>query len=470
MVNDDSGINDGNASVSYQYDPEHVMRDVNLSNPEELEAHLRVLDVRQRLRQRRRRMIRCFSVLVLIIVVLFLVRMGLTSTPTGEENSGVGTLGSASAAVLPSPPADLSSKCSTTSVSSPQGVRVCEEACEIAECCDVPEGFALSCMSANEAICQSYMRYCDILHETTGYVPPPQQVEDSNDTTQNENTPALPPAQLTLSQRIDLLCSEVVETSSTPGQDSCETLCAPSLCCFSDYCVVGPDIECSDFSGCYVLHADTENFDDDDAPALDGTPTRSSEIHAACFASGTITDASSNPQCTSLCAPGACCFEPNLDCVNVDCAIYAECNILYPSFLAISKTEVDDACTNHRDVGTASGEPTLCEEVCTLTVMQCCFHQNNKEGCDNVMQAPGTAFCNNYAACEVLGTSGSDLRDAHQSELEEACSNYQTRAKCISLCSAATCCFASSIAEECANVDASINCEDYNSCDVLYSA
>ena len=40
---------------------------VNLSDPEELEAHMQVMDVRERLRQRRRKMIRIFTIGFLLI-------------------------------------------------------------------------------------------------------------------------------------------------------------------------------------------------------------------------------------------------------------------------------------------------------------------------------------------------------------------------------------------------------------------
>jgi len=231
--------------------------------------------------------------------------------------------------------------------------------------------------------------------------------------------------------------------------------------------VSGPSINCMDYAGCYILHAEQDPVEDDDAPAVDGTPTRASEIHNACFTSGTVTAASDNARCKTLCAPGACCFEPNLECAKVDCITYAECNILYPSLVSVTRAEVEDACKNHRDV--SNGQPTLCEQICTLQVMQCCFHQNNDESCDDTTQSPGSAYCNNYAACEVLGTSGTDIRDAHQEELETACSSAQLRAKCISLCAAATCCYSTSLAESCANVDASITCEEYSACDVLYA-
>lgn len=485
----------------YSYDPEHLAgTSVNLTDPEELEAHLQVLDVRQRLRQRRRRMIRMFSVVFLLTVVAFLVLMGLSSKD-GKENSEIQSGDSVSGSTyLSSPPADLSSKCSTTALVSAQGIEACEEACEVADCCSVPDGYALSCLADNTMVCAQYQRYCSVLDDIQdsgigtptastptdgGITSTPPPVSTPVSTPQDQDTPTIPPSPsplqspvflvatvapvvpptpLTLADEIDLACANIEEDKT-----ACSTICAPSVCCFNHYCIQSQDFDCLEYAGCYVLYTDLEITNDDDATPTTPVPSLADEIHAACFELGTINDATASSECTSLCAAGACCFETSLDCVDISCSTYAECNILYPSFLAVSQAEVEDACQNHRNVASGS-EPTLCEQVCTLHIMQCCFHDNNEEGCDNVLQQPGTAYCNNYAACEVLGVSGMDLSDSHKAELEEICSNTQTRSQCIKLCSAATCCYASTIEETCANVDASITCDDYSACDILYDS
>eukprot|EP00934_Nitzschia_sp_Nitz4_P007899 Nitzschia sp. Nitz4//scaffold91_size79674//55556//56938//NITZ4_005375-RA/size79674-processed-gene-0.110-mRNA-1//-1//CDS//3329560124//7889//frame0 len=452
---------DNNSGVAgVMYDPQGV----NLSDPEELEAHLQVLDVRQRLRQRRRRMIRLFSMLFCALVLAFMVMMGLSSREAKENfesSQGTGT----STVVLPSPPADLASRCSSASLETTQGVEVCEEACEVAECCTVPSGYALSCLVNNAAVCAQYQRYCDNLDSFTSVVISPTSADSPVSAPVSSSispqTPApVAPTPLTLSQEIDLACTDIEEDDTT-----CATLCSPSVCCFSSYCLVSPEVDCQDYSGCYVLHTDLESGEDDDQTT--GTDSIVSQIHTACYESGTIVDATSNSECTSLCAPGACCFESSLACTDVTCVNYAECNILYPSFLAVTQAEVEDACGNHRDVA-GSTEPTLCEQVCSLLVMQCCFHQNNDQSCTDLQQ-PGTAYCDNYAACDILGTDGTDVSAAHQAELVDVCANSATRAECITLCAAATCCYASTLEEACANVDASITCDDYSACDVLYS-
>jgi hypothetical protein len=520
----------------YSDDPEGN-NDVNLNDPDELEAHLEIQDVRARLRLRRRRMIRIFTVGFIVLVGALLLGMGLTgkegkeNAQEAKEQQGMEQASTGTDTRLPQPPADLASKCSLTSLNTPQGIAGCEGACEIADCCDVPDGYALSCLAANTVVCAQYQRYCDILHNlpSAGFIPPPQdsssEVDDpalkvdidtacvndseggvpsptctrlcqsgfccfegsnncnvncqtylncrtaydtqegivSNPATSPVAQPPVAPVALTIIQQIDQSCGDYVEAINPPGENTCESLCALSFCCFNHYCVPPADIDCLDYSGCYILYTDLDTVDDDTANS-EANPALADEIHESCFTAGNINDAIANTECATLCAPGACCFEHNLQCTDVDCATYAECNVLYPSFVSVTKQEVTDACNNHRDNGDA---PTLCEQVCTLQVMQCCFHENNQEKC-NALQAPGTAYCDNYQACDVLGTSGTSLRDSHKNELEVACSDSKTRSHCITLCSAATCCYAGTIEEECANVDVSITCSDYQACDVLY--
>jgi hypothetical protein len=140
---------------------------------------------------------------------------------------------------------------------------------------------------------------------------------------------------------------------------------------------------------------------------------------------------------------------------------------LYPQYVAVTKQEVEDACNNHNNNAVQPGQPTLCEQVCTLHVMQCCFHENGD--CDDALQNADSLYCDTYQSCEVLGTNGDSLRDSHKAELEAACSDLSTRSQCIKLCAAALCCHSNTIEEECVNVDVSITCTDYQACDILYA-
>jgi hypothetical protein len=528
---------------------------VNLSDPEEIEAHLQVLDVRSRLRQRRKRMIQLFSVAFLGVAVFLFVRLEFFGTSDDSDEAFDGSLASTNSdADLPQPPADLASKCSLTTLNRPQGVQICEEACEVSECCNVPDGFALSCKVHNEVVCAQYQRYCDILHNLPDYLarPPdapvsspiqqpiggggdpetlkvqidgaclniaPTSLPDSpcmslcqdgfccfgNDNSCGPNVncqlylncnqaflavqPATP---LTKQEEIEQVCGNFVEVISSPGEDTCESLCASSFCCFNHLCVPPADIDCLEYSACHILYDDVDTVDDD--LNEEDKPTLEEEIATSC---GNANLDIAATECEALCVLGACCFMEQLVCpVDTECAAYAGCGILYPdesteavtpspvvmvvpaptlapaaesgggggvaaptSTSSITQAEVDDACNNHND--NALIRPTLCEQVCTLQVLQCCFHTNGGDACPTIL-------CEVYTACEALDSSPEMLREIHKQELESACGADASRAHCVQLCAAATCCYATTIAEECVNVDASITCSDYQACHVLY--
>jgi hypothetical protein len=538
------------------YDPEMVNH-VNLTDPDELEAHLQILDVRERLRSKRRRAIRLFSVASLLAVAALLVSVGVMSsksTSAGggatDDSSGGGTMAS-SGGTLPPPPADLTSRCSVSSLNTPHGVTICEAACEVADCCDVPQDFAMSCADdGNRVACAQYQRYCSVLNNIIPDNPPPSMETDeggvesqtpgsdgsaeelkvaidnacleldpsmmaaspcmslcqagfccfdeaSSDCPANcqaymncaeaysaklggaggdgtadsgsSAVPTGPPANSTASKKEELeqLCGTELETITPPGGESCESLCSVSYCCFNHFCVAPPDIDCLEYSACYALYADV-----DETTGQDGNePDLGDDVHSACAGLLNINDAAADQACQSACAPGACCFEPNLTCGGVDCSMYADCIVLHPSFISVSREEVTDACTNHNDASSsaAAGQaPSLCEQVCTLHVMQCCFHSGGD--CDDaVLLGDNSVYCDVYQACEVLGTDPSKLRPSHKAELDAACTGgAPTRSHCIQLCSSATCCYSTTTEEACANVDSTITCSDYKACDVLY--
>jgi hypothetical protein len=510
------------------YDPE-VVHQVNLSDPAELEAHIQVLDIRERLRARRRRAIRLFTFVFCVVVAALLTGLTLTSI-WGKDNVGQaaaqqGEISVSIGTTLPSPSTDLAAKCSSSSLETPQGFVLCEAACEVADCCSVPEGFALSCASGNEDICSQYDKYCSILSKTSDMTFDKElkvSIDEAcnaldptmfpgsdcvalcqkgfccfDDTTtlecsvncqtylncttafhsqqQNGNyTQTTAPGSIhinntinqgdsILKQRIDAICGTAIETVSPPGEDSCESLCSVSYCCFDNLCVPPEDMDCSEYSACYILFEDVSSVIEDIT-----APTLSDDVHNACSGLLDVNDAAVNEACQDICSPGACCFEDKLSCSDVDCAVYAECIVLHPSFIAVSKEEVADACQNHNDGSLQTDEPTLCEQVCTLHVMQCCFYIGGD--CDDaVLLGDNSVYCDTYQACAILGTDGSSMSQSHKEELEAACSGgAPTRSTCIQLCSLATCCYSTSVKESCVNVDATVSCSDYKACDVLY--
>jgi hypothetical protein len=121
---------------------------------------------------------------------------------------------------------------------------------------------------------------------------------------------------LVLKQQIDAICGTAIETVSPPGEDSCETLCGPAYCCFDHLCVPLLDLDCLEYSACYVLYANVDNVEEDISAFNLGD-----EVHQVCEGLLDVNDAINNVECNSICSPGACCFEDKLSCSNVDCAM-----------------------------------------------------------------------------------------------------------------------------------------------------
>jgi hypothetical protein len=498
--------------------------DVETLPPDELdEATLQILDIRTRLRQQRRRMIRTFSLVFIIVGVSLFAGLAF-SGQEGKENAdeqkqieeeiaenggaaGGGGQTTGIADLLPPPPADISIVCALENLEDFMGIAQCEHECEISDCCEVPIGFALSCLAGNEQVCQEYAQYCDILHSlpSAGYIPqvdeatlPPEELKIEIDTSciglerdQLLHSPCMdmcekgfccfdgsgdcevncqvylncadayavyqngpPAAAPTFQDEVAEACADYPDS----GASNCEEKCAPSVCCFSHYCTPPMGIDCQAYAACFVLHEqdDGATYDED----------LSDEIHEACYTSN-IVEAASNSQCTSLCAAGSCCFDSEECDENVvNCATYAECNILHPKFVVVTNGEVEQACQSAASAS-AGG---LCEQICHLEVMQCCFHQvENGDACSHdALLHPESVFCNIYESCRTLGTSSETLRNSHKDELNQVCGDPTTRSQCIQLCSAATCCFATEAQDECATNSRSIACNDYQACSVLY--
>jgi hypothetical protein len=506
--------------------------DVNLSDPEALEAHLQVLDVRQRLRARRRRAIRFFSFAFGAVVVILISGLGSTmlksstssnsskNNDNGDEGGGLGStptsdVMAASQPPPPPPPSDLAEKCALEALDTAQGIRGCEKVCEVADCCNVPPSYVLSCQtSENVNVCSQYQKYCGVLDHvfgdndngnnndgtssdvdvTDGTSSNNIDVDDTNSPPSDggdsiDGTSPPPPSDQnvddnsSLATQIQQLCGETpmeaLGPPSSGGDNSqnattttCESICSRSYCCFNQICKPPPDMDCSAYAPCFVLYAeDTQSMSQQMQDEEDIGSGVGDTVHEACASlSLDVNNASADEECKSVCSPGACCFQDHLSCTDVECAAYSECIVLYPSFVSVTKDEVDDACHNHNDANlSAGGQPSLCEQVCTLHVMQCCFHVGGDCHDSVLLQGNKSTYCSTYESCDVLGTDPAALRHTHKDELETACSGgSSTRSKCIQLCSAATCCYSATLQESCAHVDASISCSDYKACDVLY--
>ena len=307
------GVGDDSSTV---YDPERMDRVVNISDPDELEAHLEIQDIRMRLRQRRRRAIRCFTIAFVLVVAALLAGIGYhgvfnksmaaanhaappttntSTTPTTTISTATTTTTSTSGSnantnlpqTIPNPPIDLASRCSTASVRTSQGLSLCKGECEVAECCTIPEGFALSCPKGNEVVCAQYIKYCTILDHLPNTAPefvlqtpaPATPISTPSPTTNNQAqpssilsspvlalTPTLPPALAAKQQEVKNACNpstvETIPSSNTNSTSPCQKLCQLAQCCFSHFCQPPDTVDCTVYAACYVVYQD-DGIDDD---------------------------------------------------------------------------------------------------------------------------------------------------------------------------------------------------------------
>lgn len=480
-----SGIRPNGDITSSIYDPELIDRiSINgtsgsgsgsgrylATTVDDLEEHLQqdlaVMEVTDRLRQKRRLAIRRYTAAFVAVALVLMVGIGFTSR-TIEKEKKVNRIkeqhrGNPAVTVLPPPPADLASKCTISALQTPAGTQECESACEEAECCSVPAGFALSCQLGNEVTCPKYQQYCNVLDwnipntsndKTTdivraisseppavtpvlqppipvptqapqALVQPPIPSPATTITPGGENADF--PAQDTsgtspLKKQISDACEDNgFEPIALPGQLSvCEQFCQNSQCCFNHYCVPPAGIDCLDYSPCFIL------YNEEDQGTTDNTKTDATSANSAARNSTTNTNQSTGlalqiqqtcdsnaieptrSLCPTLCAPGACCFEPHLACSAVNCDLYAACHdALYSNYVdsissssgssAMSGThttegEVLDACNNHSNSNGVSS--SLCEQICQEG--SCCF-----QGTSRSAQCSDT-FCRTYSACQVV--------------------------------------------------------------------
>jgi hypothetical protein len=474
-----SGIQPNGDVANSVYDPELMGRiSVNgtsgrylATTVDDLEEHLHhdlaVMEVTNRLRQKRRLAIRRYTAVFVAVAFLLMVGIGITSRTIEKEKKvnriAEQHLGNSGVTVLPQPPASLASKCKISALKTPTGTQECESACEVAECCIVPAGFALSCQLGNEVTCPKYRQYCNILDwnspitsndKTTDIVPagsseppamapvlqppipvptqapqplvqPPAQSPTTTITSGGDNTKY--PAEnasgtSTLKKQISDACEDNgFEPIALPGQLSvCEQFCQNSQCCFNHYCVPPVGIDCLDYSPCYILYNEEDPGNTDNA-IPDATSAKSADSNSTTNTNQTNGLALQIQQacdshaveptrslCPTLCALGACCFEPQLACSAVNCDLYAACHdALYSDYVdgisssggnsAIPGTyttegEVLDACNNHSN---SYGESSsLCVQICQEGA--CCFQRNSLSAqCSD-------AFCRTYSACQVV--------------------------------------------------------------------
>jgi hypothetical protein len=481
---------------------------------ERLQRDLALLEVRQRLRQGRRKGIQRFTVAFCIFVLLFLIGMGITgrqgkknaeeqqqeldTAKNNETSSGSSSVDhngnpldnngeesnnyEAAGTVLPPPTADLESKCSLSAVETPSGIQGCESVCEVAECCDVPAGFALSCQTGNEIACPQYQKYCNILHNVNSDLQSAYIPEDFTSTT------SLSAAEATLQAEIHGACLAQARETET-----CTSLCREGACCWEDNATTGSKVSCNSNVNCDVYASCSATIHGSSAgglPGAEGTVTE--QIAVACV--GTLPPAgngtsTATSDCEALCQPAFCCF--NHYCSppeTMECLDYSGCYLLYQN----QGTEDDDVVAAEYNNDGETDQMDAIHEACyggsildlvgdecskLCEPSKCCF--------DNSLGDCSAVDCKLYAMCNILHPV---KLSATKNEVEEACKNQTTTTStggtaaktgsttttlCEQVCSSGSCCFhpteTASVTGECADaLDITIYCRTYTACSVVF--
>jgi hypothetical protein len=480
-----------------------LVGDEDDDDEERLQRDLALLEVRQRLRQGRRKGIQRFTVAFCIFVLLFLIGMGITgrkgkkdaeeqqeldaakNNPTSSGSNvdhngnptdhGEETNYEAAGTVLPLPPADLKSKCSLSAVETPSGIQGCESACELAECCDVPAGFALSCQTGNEVVCPQYQKYCNILHNVNSELQSAYIPEDFS-------TTSLSAAEATLQAEINGACmAQAIET------ETCVSLCREGACCWEDNLSCNNDVNCDVFASCYaMIHGSSSSGGG--LPGAEGTVKE--QIAVACV--GTLPPASNvtstaTSDCEVLCQPALCCF--NHYCSppeTMECLDYSGCYLLYQN----EGTEDDDVVAAEYNNDGETDEMDAIHEACyggsilDLLGVECSKLCEPSKCCfDSSLGDCSVVDCELYAMCNILYPV---KLSATKNEIEDACKNQTTTSTggtaaktgstttlCEQVCSRGSCCFhpteTATVTGECADaLDINIYCRTYTACSVVF--
>ena len=372
---------------------------------------------------------------------------------------------------LPNPPKDLPQMCGDEGGT--LGNEPCERACEVSECCQFPPNLGLSCLAGNEHNCLIYHKYCYNYYE----LPPPTT---PNNTTQTSKLPqSIPPAPLNL---LGICATNNLATQE--GYQECQQACSHAACCYSytsgDGC---QHDECTGYAPCLTLQATAQIH-----------PSIPLHIQDKCRASSLIS-IPGREACRQVCSHALCCFLSDHECPKERgadfCLQYESCNSLEKSLNVIaSSEEIAQNCEHvplHKD---------LCDVSCERG--QCCFRS---EGCDGLFDPEPN--CGDYQPCQKLydgslhrGADDDDTGSTTQppsntaattvdetvgqddegdkvvlkADVDEACLGFDPAeanaadAKCTDLCADKGCCFDKT--NGC--TDASINCQIYEECDVIY--
>jgi hypothetical protein len=479
---------------SYIFDPQKMLDTINITDPEELQAHFQIQDVKKQARERRRKLFKKLALVLVVVVAIVVVVTSVNKSKDQQEQTTTST----TQTLLDDPPSDLSVKCSATQIQKQGGYQVCQSLCEISECCTVPQGYALSCKLGNEAVCPLYLQYCvnldiyandqdkdnamvDNMVLPDNKEPPP--IKTPIDTTETTETPA------EMKQRIDDACQGL--THETVKGRECESLCQVAACCSEHD--ANCEVDCHVHDSCQVVFTDTK------------AETKLA-IDEAC--QGLTYETAKGRECENLCQVAACCEDEHDAGCHVDCHVYNSCQVVFTDTTtpgtttgtttpgttttpdttdtgtdntsSSTKEQVDDACQNH-------SEATLCKQVCEQVQDQvgaCCFGQTITGTCsigNGLSSSKLVQHCRTYASCSVLfpsysGNSGSgtttNTPPQPSPNLAQVCQDPDPsqRTICIAECNQATCCHAMTEPESCLQVHPGIVCDDFSPCNVLYGS
>jgi hypothetical protein len=458
------------------------METVNITDPEELEAHLEVRDVKERIRkQQSKAMLLCGVIVVCVaaaVAVSFII--GERNQDQAEQEKS-----NINANTLPDPSSDLALKCSMAQITTQGGYQVCESLCEVSECCTIPQDFALSCQLGNEQVCQEYRQYCLILDQIS---------DPNNNNIDMEDNIVLPVkdeqgTNAKLKQVIDGAC-EGLTANSVEGTQ-CESLCQVAACCREDTAEDCGNDFCQVYSSCQVvlpLTTTTEPPTQGIEPIADTDAKLKQVIDEAC--QGLTANWVQGTECESLCQVATCCREDTEEYCGSDfCQVYSSCQVVFPlttttptpptppptqgidpitNTNAKLKQVIDDACQGLTANGVTGTE---CESLCQVAT--CCR--------DDTDGSCGTDFCQVYNSCQVVFDTTS-IYVPTKEDVDDACSNHlqnsvggQQSTLCEQLCQddqVGPCCFGQTGGISCSSsalVDpASVYCQMYASCSVVF--
>jgi hypothetical protein len=351
----------------------------------------------------------------------------------------------------------LVSACSLKSIKTVSGIKLCQSMCSVADCCEIPDGKEFSCYLERKKDCDDYRRVCSAIDLS------PDKLDDESD--------------LQKAEYVMNMCGNL-KYLSKDGKQSCEDLCKPHECCFTQDEQKQCDFEsnkCHIYSGCFTLY-DSQNS------SIFNT------VHSKCH-ENVLTSIYAFNQCHSICASHLCCVsqDPNESCADkhaVECALYAPCAILTKSSMIIDKnTTVTTKPSTLSTVKSKCSEEALstmeafneCHSICESHL--CCVSEDPNVNCAAEM----AVGCAAYSPCTIVNKSphfNANQTVANQPSIfkevqlkcsEEVLTTTNSINECHFLCEAHLCCSSPNSTENCADEN-NKECSSYTPCGILHDS